>query len=82
MLDNLQVIPGEAFTAPGRIIEKVIDKISNVVGWSVTPKGAKAYQVEAEKYLVDKIKNDSNMPELAKAVCISNVRKIIKEYRN
>ncbi len=40
MLDNLQVILGEAFTASGRIIEKVIDKISNVVGQEVMKKAA------------------------------------------
>lgn len=82
MLDNLQLIPGEAFTAAGHIVEKVIDKISDVVGWVVTPKGSKQYQLEAEKYLIEQIKNDSNMPEFAKAACISDVRKVLREYRN
>lgn len=82
MLDNLQLIPGEAFTTAEHIVEKVIDKISNVVGWAVTPKGSKQYQLEAEKYLIERIKNDSNMPELAKAACISDARKVLREYRN
>ncbi len=82
MLDNLQLIPGEVFTASDHIIGKVIDKVSSAVGWIVTPKGDKVYQIEAEKYLIDKIKNDTNMPELAKAAYISNVRKVIREYRN
>lgn len=82
MLDNLQLISGEAFTAAEHIVEKVVDKISDVVGWVVTPKGNKQYQLEAENYLIEQIKNDSNMPELAKAACISDVRKVLREYRN
>ena len=82
MLDNLEILPGEAFTASEHIIEKVIDKISNVVGWMIMPKGSKKYQLEAEAYLVEQIKNDSRMPELAKAACISSIRKLIREYRN
>ena len=50
MFDNLPQIPGEAFTAPAQIIEKVIDKFSDVIGWSVTPRGNKAYQIEAGEY--------------------------------
>ena len=82
MLDNLQLIPGEAFTATEHILDKVIDKISDGVGWVVTPKGSKQYQIEAENYLIEQIKNDSNMPELAKAACISDERKVLREYRN
>ena len=82
MLDNLQLIPGEAFTATGSVVEKVIDKMSNFFVWMINPKQNKKYQLEAEAYLIEKIKNDDNMPELAKAVAISNVRKIIKEYSN
>ena len=54
MLDNLQLVPGEAFTASEHIVEKVIDKVSNVVGWVITPKGSKQYQLDAEKYLIEK----------------------------
>ncbi len=81
MLENSPQIPGEAFTAAGHVVEKVIDKISNAVGWSITPKGSKVYQIEAEEYLIEKIKENPDMPELAKAACISKVRKIIKEYQ-
>lgn len=59
----------------------MIDKISNAVGWSITPKGNKAYQIEAEEFLIGKIKETPDMPELAKAACISKTRKIIKEYQ-
>lgn len=81
MFDNLPQIPGEAFTASEHIIEKVIDKLSNAIGWGVTPRGSRAYQIEAETYLVEKIKEDSHMPELAKAACMGKARKIIKEYQ-
>lgn len=73
MLDNLQVIPEEAFTASEHIINKVIDKVSDAAGWIVTPKGNKVYQSEAEKYLIERIKQDSNMPELAKTASICSV---------
>ncbi|MDE6750987.1 MAG: hypothetical protein K2K21_18270 [Lachnospiraceae bacterium] len=82
MLDNLQVIPREAFAASEHIINKVIDKVLDAAGWIVTPKGNKVYQSEAEKYLIERIKQDSNMPELAKAASISNVRRIIRAYQN
>ena len=82
MFDNLQLIPGEAFTASGSVLEKIIDKVSDAVGWTVMPKGTKQYQLEAEKYLIDKIKNNPSMPDLAKAATISNARKIIKNYQN
>lgn len=82
MLDNLQLIPGEAFTAMGSVAEKVIDKVSNAVGWMVIPKANKQYQLEAEEYLIEQIKNDKNMSELAKAATISKVRKLIRDYQN
>lgn len=82
MLDNLQLVPGEAFSASEHLISKVIDKISDVTGWVAAPKGNKAYQLEAEEYLIEQIKQNSNMPILAKAACISNVRKVIREYQN
>lgn len=82
MLDNFQLIPGEAFTASEHIVSKCIDKISNAVGWMATPKGKKEHQLEAESYLIEQIKNNPNMPALAKAGCISDVKKLIKNYRN
>lgn len=82
MLDNLQVIPGEAFTATGSVMEKLIDKVSNAVGWVVIPNANKTYQLESEKYLIEQIKNDSNMPPVAKAAAISKVRSLIKKYSN
>ena len=82
MLDNLQLIPPEAFAVSGDIVEKVIDKISSAVGWLATPKANKTYQMEAERYLIEQIKNDPHMPAFAKAASMSKVRKLLKEYSN
>lgn len=82
MLDNIQLIPGEAFTATGSVVEKVIDKVASAVGWVAMPRASGEYQLEAEKYLIEKIKDDKSMPGLAKAAAISNVRRLIKEYQN
>lgn len=79
---DLNLLPGEAFTATGSLAEKVIDKISIAVGWLATPKGDKKYQLESENYLIEQIINDTHMPPLAKAASISNVRKLLKEYKN
>lgn len=82
MLDNLQFIPGEAFTATGSFLEKVLDKISGATGFIAIPKGNKKYQLEAESYLIEQIKKDDEMPPLAKAASISRARKLIREYNN
>lgn len=82
MLDNLQLIPGEAFTATGSFLEKLLDKISNAIGWGVIPKNTKKYRLEAEEYLIEQIMNDDKIPTLAKAAYISNARKVIRQYVN
>lgn len=82
MLDNLQIIPSEAFTATEQFSEKLLDKISNAIGWAVIPKNTKKYRLEAEEYLIEQIKNDEKIPVLVKAAYISKVRKLIKEYVN
>ena len=82
MFDNFQLIPDEAFVVFGSLAQKLIDKVAVVVGWVAIPKGNKAYQLKAEEYLIEQIKKDKNMPPLAKAASISNVRKIIRQYIN
>lgn len=82
MLDNFQLIPGEAFTAAGSLLEKTIDKVSNAIGWVAIPKANKKYRLEAENYLIEQIMSDEKMPMLAKAAGISNARRLIKEYEN
>lgn len=82
LFNNLQLLPGEAFTAVGSVAEKTIDKVAEATGWIMIPKGNHKNQLEAEEYLIEQIKNDENMPSLAKAASISKVRKLIKEYLN
>lgn len=40
------------------------------------------YQLEAERYSVEQIKNNSDMPTLAKAACINDAKRILREYRS
>jgi len=64
------------------VANNLIDKLANGIGWIATPKGQKAQQIEAQLYLIEQIKNDENMPPLAKAASISKAKKLIKEYTN
>lgn len=82
MLDNNNLIPGEAFTAAEKLVDNVVDKITSAIGWVFVPKGNKKYQLESENYLIEQIKNDKKMPALAKAASICKVRKLMKEYIN
>lgn len=82
MFDNLELIPPEAFTSLGSVAEKIIDKISNAIGWIVMPKGNHKNLLDAETYLIEQIKEDEKMPLMLKAASISNARKMIKEYEN
>ena len=82
MLDNFQLIPGEAFTAIGRLGEKLIDKLSDAVGFIATPKGNRKNIIEAEQFLIDQIKADDGKPYIQKAAEISNARRLIREYNN
>ena len=79
---DVNVLPGEAFVAAGSFAEKLLDKVSNAIGWSVIPKNTAKYRREAEEYLIEKIKSDENIPPLLKAAYMSNARKIIKKYSN
>lgn len=64
------------------IVNNMIDKFANAVGWVVTPKGArKDMEVAIETY-IEEIQRDSSLPPIIKAYKISRVRKEIKEYNN
>lgn len=78
MCNDITKLPAEAY----KLGEKILDKISEAAAWVVTPKGNKKYQLEAEEFLIDEIKKDSKIPPYAKAALISNVRNLLKEYRN
>lgn len=82
MLDNLNLIPGEAFTAGASVINNVLDKITGVTGYIIKPKGKREDRKEALEYLTKKIEEDPNIPVLAKAALIAERRKMLKEYCN
>lgn len=82
MFDNWSLIPGEAFTATASVVNNIIDKISNAVGYIITTKGNKEDWNKALEYITKSIEEDPNMPDLTKAALIANQRKILKEYRN
>lgn len=64
------------------VASKLIDKLSNAIGWVAMPKGNHKNNLIAQEYLIQKIKEDENISDIAKAALISNVKKIIKEYIN
>lgn len=64
------------------VASKLIDKLSDAIGWVAIPKGNHKNNLIAQEYLIQKIKEDENIPDIAKAALISNVKKIIKEYIN
>lgn len=64
------------------VANNLINRIAQVVGWVATPKGKRAARIEAENFLIDKIKSNPSIPGLAKAALIENARKIINEYVN
>lgn len=82
MFDNFSLIPGEAFTAGAAVVNNVIDKLEKACGFVATPKGKRKDMEEAVSWYIEKIKNDTSMPDLVKAARISNARKEIKEYCN
>lgn len=84
MLNNnsFEVIPKEAFEMADHVANNLIDKVCSVCGWIVQPKGKRSDKEEAVKSLIKEIQENKNLDTLAKAACISNARKILKEYCN
>lgn len=64
------------------VVNNLVDKLANAIGWVAIPKGNNKYKIEAEQYFVEQIKKNDNMPPMAKAAAISNARKIVREYIN
>lgn len=59
--------------------EKLIEKLSNGIGWCCTHETPKRI---AEKSYINTIQEDPNIPPLEKAALIANSKKIIKEFSN
>lgn len=82
MLDNFNLIPGEAFEAIDNISNNLINKIASATGYILTPHGKRKDEEAAVKYYIDEIKKNDKMPLLLKAASISEVRNLLKKYRN
>lgn len=82
MNDEYSVFPKEAFAPLGEVANNLIDKVSNAIGYVYIPKGKRKDRNDAVEYLIKEIKENKDMPRLAKAAAISNARKIIREYSN
>jgi len=78
---NLSVIPESLPTAAADVVNNLITKLSNAVGWIATPKGKKADMKIAVDTYINELE-DAKINPLAKAALISNARKSIKEYIN
>ena len=64
------------------IVNNFIDKISNAIGWVVTPKNIKPFLLEANKSIINEIANREDINPLERAAIINNYRKIVKEFKN
>lgn len=64
------------------IVMKLIDKVSDAVGWVATPHGSKADYETAVQHLIQQVQQNENLSPLEKSACIAKSRKILKEYIN
>ena len=76
------IIPNELFQPAADVVNNLINKISDAIGYIVEPRGKRKDKEEAVAFLTEKIRNDSEMPPLAKAAAISNVCQMIQKYSN
>jgi len=64
------------------VVNNFIDKISNALGWMVSPKNIKPSIIEANKSIIEEISNRQDINPIERAAIISNYKKIVKEYEN
>lgn len=64
------------------VINNIINKFSQAVGWMVTPHGSRKDMEVAVKTYIDEIQKDSSLPSIVKAAKISSASREIKEYIN
>ncbi|MDE7331221.1 MAG: DUF2806 domain-containing protein [Lachnospiraceae bacterium] len=81
-MENFNLLPKEAFESMASIVNNLLEKISLATGYIITPKGKKKDMEEAVSFFISEIKNNDSMSDLAKAACISNARRMIREYFN
>ncbi len=84
-MDELQLLKdiwGEVDKQPTEIKTGFLAIIAKATGLLFGHKKSEDSIKKAEAYLVQQIKNDSNMPPLLKAATISKSKKILREYIN
>lgn len=84
-MDELQVLKdiwGEIDKQDPDVKIKLIAFITKATGLIFGGRVKESNKREAEKFLIEEIKNNEKMPPLLKAASISNSRKILKEYNN
>lgn len=64
------------------VVNNFVDKISNALGWFVSPKGIKPAVMEANKSIIEEISNRQDIHPIERAAIISNYKRIVKEYKN
>lgn len=70
---------GEAMVG---IVNNFIDKISDALGWIVTPKNIKPYILEANKSIIEEIASREDINPIERAAIVNNYKKVVTEYKN
>lgn len=72
----------EPYTESTSVINNLINKVYQCIGYCITPKGGRKDREDAVNFLAGKIRENNDLPDLAKAALISNARELIKKYCN
>lgn len=64
------------------VANKLIDKLSEAVGFVFAPRGRYMHRMEGEKLFLKEIAENKELDVFTKAAIMSNTRKIIKQYKN
>lgn len=64
------------------IVNNFVNKISNALGWIVTPKNVNSSIIEANKSIIEEISKRKDINPIERGAIVSNYKKIIKQYKN
>jgi hypothetical protein len=64
------------------VANKLIDKVSQGIGWVCTPKGVWKDHVEAKEAFIEGINNNQKLSPFQKAAFISDSKRLIRQYKN
>ncbi|MCI8951375.1 MAG: DUF2806 domain-containing protein [Lachnospiraceae bacterium] len=65
-----------------KVINHLIDKISNAIGWSIKPKEFEQAVIDANRSLLEEISKREDVNPIERAAIINNFKRYIKEYEN